>query len=225
MRPRGISGLIWGAFFVASLIVSTKPSIAANCALYVRAETGVALYGAAGGWWDQAEGRYQRGHLPAPGAILVFKRTGYMRSGHVALVTKIVGAHEILVDHANWYHGTVSRGVSVIDTSPNHDWSTVAVMELRSGKYGRDNPAFGFVYPGTTPREIVDPYVADSGSAAASLSRAGLVHFAIAAEYLDDGVTSSTVPRRSHRKGHWAHRGHAAAIAHTRGGREQPSAD
>lgn len=52
MRSRGISGLVWGVFFVASLTATINPSAAANCALYVRAETGVALYGAAAGWWD-----------------------------------------------------------------------------------------------------------------------------------------------------------------------------
>jgi hypothetical protein len=149
MRSRGISCLVWGAFFFSSLIVKTEPSAAANCALFVRAETGVALYGAAGRWWDEAKGRYARGHLPAAGAIVVFKGTGQMPSGHVAIVTRVVSANEILVDHANWPHGTVGRGVSVSDTSTNHDWTQVAVMDLRSGKYGRDNPVFGFIYPGS----------------------------------------------------------------------------
>jgi len=70
-----------------------------------------------------------------------------MPSGHVALVTNVVSAREILVDHANWRRGRVSRNISVIDTSPSHDWSTVAVMEPQAGKHGRDNPAFGFIYP------------------------------------------------------------------------------
>ena len=159
MRSRGISRLVWGIFLVAGLGMPVGPSSAANCALYVRAETGVALYGAAGGWWSQAEGRYARGHLPAVGAILVFKKTAHMPSGHVALVTKLVGAREILVDHANWHHGRVSRSMSVIDTSPNHDWTAVAVMEPQAGKHGRDNPAFGFIYP-----------------VAASAGPAGLIH-------------------------------------------------
>jgi surface antigen len=148
---RGISCLIWGSFLIASLCFFTGTSLAGNCALYVRGETGVALYGAAGGWWAQAAGRYDRGQTPAPGAILVFKRSGHMHSGHVALVTKVVGPQLILVDHANWYHGVVTRGVPVIDTSPTHDWTSVAVLELRSRRFGRDNPTFGFVYPMTGP--------------------------------------------------------------------------
>ena len=138
------------------LIMLTKPSRAANCALYARAETGVSLFGAAGGWWDQAEGRYERGNMPAVGAILVFKRTRQIPSGHVAVVARIISAHEILVDHANWYHGTVSRGMSVIDTSPAHDWTSVAVIDPPSGTHGQDYPTYGFVYPGQGPREIAE---------------------------------------------------------------------
>jgi hypothetical protein len=157
MRSRGISCLFGGLFFFAGLVTSIEPSSAANCALYVRGETGVALYGPAGGWWGQAEARYARGHLPAVGAILVFKKTRHMPSGHVALVTKLVGPHEILVDHANWRHGGVSRNMSVIDTSPNRDWTSVAVMEPRAGKQGRDNPAFGFIYPSVPPADPGEP--------------------------------------------------------------------
>ena len=156
MRAMLTHSLVWGAFFVSGLIVSTRPSAAANCALYARAETGVALFGDAGGWWDQANGRYQRGHAPAVGAILVFKRTQRIPSGHVAVVVKVISADEILVNHANWYHGTVNRGMSMIDTSPGHDWTRVAVIDLPSGVYGRDYPTYGFVYPGASPREIVE---------------------------------------------------------------------
>jgi hypothetical protein len=51
--------------------------------------------------------------------------------------------------------------MSVIDTSPGHDWTSVAVIDLPSGIYGRDYPAYGFVYPGTSPREVVA--ASDSG--------------------------------------------------------------
>src|SRR6516162_9920195 len=158
MRAMLTHSLVWGAFFVSGLIVSTKPSVAANCVLYARAETGVALFGDAGGWWDQANGRYQRGHAPAVGAILVailvFKRTQRIPSGHVAVVAKVISANEILVDHANWPRGRVNRGVSVIDTSSDHDWTSVAVIDLPPGAYGRDYPTYGFVYRGASPRGV-----------------------------------------------------------------------
>jgi surface antigen len=217
MRSRGISCLVWGICLSATLILPGRPSSAANCALYVRAETGVALYGAAGRWWDEAEGRYERGHVPAPGAIVVFKRTGQMPSGHVAIVTKLVSADEILVDHANWQRGTVSRGMSVIDTSPNHDWTQVAVMDVYSGKHGRDNPTFGFIYPVTGAREIVDRNIADQRQ---SGSLAGLFRWAVATEYLDGDVPNTV--RISHRTGH---RIHTASTAQARRSQRYSSAD
>jgi surface antigen len=213
MRSMMAQSLVWGACFVAGLMAPAKHSRAANCALYARAETGVALYGSAGGWWDEANGRYERGSMPAVGAILVFKRTQRIPSGHVAVVSKIISAHEILVDHANWYHGTVSRGMSVIDTSPGHDWTSVAVMDLPSRTHGSDYPTYGFVYPGPGPREIVeisDGGVLDSYVAQGS-SRSALLHLAVATENWHGATTT----RRDHQpKEAAAHPVHKASNAH-----------
>jgi hypothetical protein len=214
MRSMVTQSLVWGACFVAGLMVPTKPSRAANCALYARAETGVALYGAAGGWWDEAAGRYERGQMPAVGAILVFKRTRQIPSGHVAVVAQIISAHEILVDHANWYHGTVSRGMSVIDTSPDHDWTSVAVIDLPSGTHGRDYPTYGFVYPRPGPREIVE--IRDRGGPDADIvddgSRPTLLHLAVATENWHGATTT----RRNHLpKEAAAHAVHKASSVHS----------
>ena len=233
MRSMAARSLVWGAFFISGLIVSGKPSGAANCALYARAETGVALFGSAGGWWDQADGRYQRGRTPEAGAILVFKRTSRIPSGHVAVVTKVVSANEIIVDQANWYRGRVNRGMSVIDTSPGHDWTSVAVVDLGSGKPGRDYPTYGFIYPGTGPiypgtgpREIVearnanrlDTYVADSWK---SLDASGRPAFLRVAFTSDDGQLGGYRPALTrghrHRSGAAAHPvRHSRALAHVR---------
>jgi hypothetical protein len=153
--------------------------------------TGVDLYGAAGGWWYEAAGRYQRGQTPAVGSILVFRPTGAIPSGHVAVVSKIVGPTMVLVDQSNWYHGRVTLQTPVVDTSPNHDWTTVAVMNLGSGQFGRDNPTFGFVYPQSGPSQLVanadtsgfDPDVAASQVSYDSRQQPGLFHFAIADDY------------------------------------------
>jgi len=173
-------------------MAGTAPSAAANCALYARAETGVALYGAAGGWWDQAQGRYERGQTPATGAILVFKRTHRIPSGHVAVVAKIVSPSEILVDHANWYHGTVSRGMSVIDTSPSHDWTSVAVMNPPSGTHGADYPTYGFVYPGSNRGRVIEAREQSVlvSYPSAETSRSGLVRFALAGETGEEFIFS-----------------------------------
>ncbi len=225
MRSMVAQRVVWGACLAAGLIMATKPLRAANCALYARAETGVALFGAAGGWWDQAEGRYERGHVPAVGAILVFERTRQIPSGHVAVVARIISAHEILVDHANWYHGTVSRGMSVIDTSPTHDWTSVAVINPPSGTHGRDYPTYGFVYPGPSPREIAEipsqggfgSYLADTRHFADFSSRSAPLHLAVATEDQLGGIRVPPPARRNHLgKTAIAHSVHKSLTAHVR---------
>jgi len=216
MRSIVRQSLVWGACFVAGLMASAKPTRAANCALFARAETGVALYGAAGGWWDEAEGHYQRGHLPVAGAILVFKRTRQIPSGHVAVVARIVGAHEILVDQANWYHGTVSRGMSVIDTSRDHDWTTVAVINPPSGTHGSDYPTYGFVYPGPGPSAIIETRAsgARDHDVVGESSRAGLLQFAVATEDWQGGGDWPAATRQNHQpKGGAADRVHMNSTA------------
>ena len=156
MQAKVRRGLVWGALGIAVLLGWTGSAAAANCALYARAATGVSLFGAAGGWWDEAAGLYQRGSAPYVGAIMVFRRSGHMPSGHVAVVSGVINSREVLIDHANWYRGAVTRGVEAIDTSPNNDWTSVAVRDLRSGKFGRNSPTYGFVYPSTGPRDIVE---------------------------------------------------------------------
>ncbi len=107
--------------------------------------------------------------------------------------------------------------MSVIDTSPNHDWSQVAVMDPGSGKHGRDNPTFGFIYLETGPREIVD-YVADQRW---TPSRAGLVRLAVAIEYLN-GDAPNTVLIESH---HTARRIRTAWVTGTRRSQRYSSTD
>jgi hypothetical protein len=78
---------------------------------------------------------------------MVFSRTRGMRDGHVAVVRQVQNSREILIDHANWTHGgAVSHAQSVIDVSPNNDWSMVRVEWQRTGSYGRLNPVNGFIY-------------------------------------------------------------------------------
>lgn len=220
MRSKMGWSLVWGTLFIAGLISPSRKAHAANCALYARAETGVALYGAAGGWWDEAAGRYQRGHMPELGAILVFKRSRFMPSGHVAVVSGVVSPREILVDHANWYHGRVTRGMSVIDTSPDNDWTSVSVLDLASGKHGRDNPASGFVYPQTGPHEAGGiSFASYTPSSEDWRANSGLVHFTVLTEGRHSGARhrgtthakSARHPQRTHAaRTSSPHSGHAA---------------
>jgi surface antigen len=147
------------AAIAAPLVLST-PSQAMNCVAYVRSVTGFDLSGNAWQWWNSADGVYSRGHQPVPGAVMVFSRTSEMSHGHVAVVREVRGSREILIDQANWvqgrhHRGLVSKAVSVIDVSPDNDWTEVRVEWMRSGDYGRVNPVQGFIYSDGDSRAVV----------------------------------------------------------------------
>lgn len=132
------------------------PSLAATalqCVPYARAVSGVALYGDALTWWDQAQNRYKRGHKPQKGAVLAFRPNGPMALGHVAVVSRVIDDRQVLVRHANWSApGAIEEDVLAIDVSDEGDWSEVRVWHSPTAQMGaRVNPTFGFIYP-DTPR-------------------------------------------------------------------------
>ena len=139
---------------VALAIFLILPSAwAIQCAPYARAVSGFNLYGAAWTWWRSADGQHARGPRPEPGAALVFKPSRGMPAGHVAIVTAVVSARVITVEHANWLHirgrkGGVERNVAVVDESPANDWSEVRVWYRPVNDYGsKVYPVYGFIYP------------------------------------------------------------------------------
>lgn len=222
MRAKLGWSLVWGAIVVSCFAGPSRKATAGNCALYARAVTGIDLYGAAGGWWYEAAGRYQRGQMPAVGSILVFRPTSGSPSGHVAVVSKIVGPSMVLVDQSNWYHGRVTLGTPVADTSPSHDWTTVAVMNVDSGQFGRDNPTFGFIYPqagsGQTIMTVAtagfEPSLAAARTYDDPSEQANLFQFAIAENYRYRGSR-----RRAHgRTGTYSLRFAAASRRHGHSG-------
>jgi len=129
-----------------------------NCVAYARELTGIRIDGNAASWWPHAEGRYERGHTPVVGAVLVFKPYAGMRVGHVAVVTHVVGSREVLVDQANWVRGRVTKAMSVVDASPLNDWTSVKVQF--AGTHGRENPTYGFIYPHVLPAHFAEADVA-----------------------------------------------------------------
>lgn len=141
------------SMLVASLLFSAVEPVRAadilQCVPYARVVSGVDITGDAWTWWDQAEGRYDRGRKPKKGAVLAFQPWGVMNRGHVAVVSKIVSKREVLIRHANWSSpGLIEEDVLAIDVSPDGDWSEVRVWHSPTGKMGvRVNPTFGFIYP------------------------------------------------------------------------------
>jgi hypothetical protein len=121
-------------------------SVPLDCAPFARALSGVRLSGAAADWWWQADGRYARTDAPSTGSVLVFRRSGRLPNGHVAVVSQVLGARQILVTQANWVHHRVSEDQPVTDVSAANDWSVVRVWWPPTGEMGVTGyPAYGFI--------------------------------------------------------------------------------
>lgn len=123
-----------------------------SCVPYARARSGIDLRGDAWQWWDAAAGRYVRARRPAAGSVIVLARTSRLSSGHVAVVSRVVSAREIRVDHANWASGAargrVAQDQPVLDVSPGNDWSQIRVWYPRINDYGNTVfAAHGFILP------------------------------------------------------------------------------
>ncbi|RDV02733.1 CHAP domain-containing protein [Sphingorhabdus pulchriflava] len=130
-----------------------------QCVPFARALTGVTIFGDAHTWWNQAEGRYQRGDQPKVGAVMAFRPHGNMRLGHVAAVRKVIDKRTLLISHANWstidgMRGHIEEDVRVIDVSEDNDWSRVRVWYTpNSALGGNEWPLHGFIYPEKTRKE------------------------------------------------------------------------
>ena len=170
---------------------AAAPRARLTCVPYARMVTGIDLRGNARDWWRNAAGRYHRSQAPEIGAVLSFRASGGMRSGHVAVVEQVLGPRHILIHHANWEgpgipKGTVTRGISLIDVSENNDWTAVRVQTgLTRGVYGRIYPTDGFIHnrpPATETREASRPL--ELAEAPAGMSPHLARHLSVAAEAL-----------------------------------------
>lgn len=132
-----------------------------QCVPYAREVSHIELEGDAFLWWAEAAGRYQRGHMPVVGSVLNFRSTSRMPLGHVAVVTAVLGAREILVTQANWVPGTVTNDVTVEDVSPDNNWSAVRVEYGNSSAMGSVYPTYGFIYK--TPAYAPTIYASNAG--------------------------------------------------------------
>lgn len=123
-----------------------------SCVPYARQATGMDISGNGRDWWHNAAGLYARGNRPEVGSVMAFPGSGGMRSGHVAVVERVISSREVHIHHANWggpgiRRGSIMRSVSVIDASPNNDWTQVRVQVGHSAEnYGRPYPVYGFIH-------------------------------------------------------------------------------
>jgi surface antigen len=126
-----------------------------QCVPFARMISGIQLFGDAWTWWQQAAGKYAEGFTPKTGSVLVFKPSGVMSKGHVAVVSQVLTDRIIQVTHANWSviggtRGKVERDVTVVDVSPRGDWSQVKVWFDPAGDLGNTvYPTYGFIYQST----------------------------------------------------------------------------
>lgn len=130
-----------------------------SCVPFARELTGFQITGDAWRWWDASAGRYNRGRMPVAGSVIVLKRYGSMRRGHVAVVRRVVSSREIIVDQANWApRGRVNEPARVIDVSAKNDWSQTRFWHQPTGQMGTTvYPTYGFIYaPNTQVAERAD---------------------------------------------------------------------
>ncbi|UPY38543.1 CHAP domain-containing protein [Sediminicoccus sp. KRV36] len=123
-----------------------------TCVPYARSVTGMEISGNGRDWWHNAAGRYARGQRPQVGSVLAWPGSGSMGSGHVAVVSRVLNARMIEIDHANWggpgiRRGTVMHNVKVMDVSDDNSWTRVRVqVGWTAENFGREYPTYGFIH-------------------------------------------------------------------------------
>jgi surface antigen len=156
-----------------------------QCVPFARLVSGIQIFGDAWTWWSQAAGKYQTGFVPKAGAVLCFKPTGRMRLGHVAVVSQVLTDRIIQITHANWSlidgdRGHVEQNVTVVDVSPNGDWSQVKVWNDPSRDLGSTvYPTYGFIYQDAASATSAKLAVAQNAAIAMAQSAASQVAAAV----------------------------------------------
>jgi len=156
-----------------------------QCVPFARLVSGIQLFGDAWTWWSQAAGKYQTGFVPKAGAVLCFKPTGRMRLGHVAVVSQVLTDQVIQISHANWSlidgdRGKVEQNVTVVDVSPNGDWSQVKVWNDPTHNLGTTvYPTYGFIYPDAATAASAKIAAAQNAAIAMAQSAASQVAAAV----------------------------------------------
>ncbi|HEY3797024.1 MAG TPA: CHAP domain-containing protein [Caulobacteraceae bacterium] len=157
-----------------------------QCVPFARLVSGIQIFGDAWTWWSQAAGKYQTGFVPKAGAVLCFRPTGRMRLGHVAVVSQVLTDRVIQISHANWSlidgdRGHVENNVTVVDVSPNGDWSQVKVWNDPSHNLGTTvYPTYGFIYQDPTTSAATQ--IASAGSAAIAMAQSAATQVAAAVQ-------------------------------------------
>lgn len=177
-RPKTVLGSIAAA--AVMLLAPAGGAIADTywqCVPFARMISGVQIFGDAWTWWKQAAGKYETGFTPKAGAVLCFKPTGKMKLGHVAVVSQVLTDRVIQITHANWSRingtrGQIERDVTVIDVSPEGDWSEVKVWYDPIGDLGTTTyPTHGFIYQDATATTLAKSGLSTAQNTAVSVAQ------------------------------------------------------
>jgi surface antigen len=131
-----------------------------QCVPFARLISGIQIFGDAYTWWKQAVGKYETGFTPKTGAVLCFKPTERMKLGHVAVVSQVLTDRIVQITHANWSpiegsRGKIEKDVTLVDVSPNGDWSQVKVWyDPNRDLGGSTYDTYGFIYPDAKARMV-----------------------------------------------------------------------
>lgn len=157
---RGILLLAFAAIVSVPVGARSLLDYVGQCVPFARAASGIEIYGDAWTWWEQADGRYPRGHKPKVGAVLAFAKTERLPFGHVLVISRVVEPRVAMVTHANWsringVRGAVEQDVTVFDVSDKGDWTRVKVWYRdNQGLGGSEYPTHGFIYGSRPAAEL-----------------------------------------------------------------------
>ena len=182
-RPRTLLGSLAVAVMVVLAPAGAMADAYWQCVPFARLISGIQIFGDARTWWQQAIGKYETGFQPRAGAVLCFKPTQRMKLGHVAVVSQVLTDRVVQITHANWSpiegsRGKVEKDVTVIDVSPNGDWSQVKVWYDPNRDLGGSVYAtHGFIYQDAKARMLAstgqsNPVLAMAQSAANRVAEA-----------------------------------------------------
>lgn len=132
--------------FLLGVLLSVS-AFALECVAYVRQQDGWTNFPQTGGngeayrWWIAAGSNgYVTVGVPEVGSVLVWKQSGSLSAGHIAVVSQKVSETTIKVRHANWPEGTLGHEDVVTKTNSGDQWTSVAVGG------GGSNAVYGFIY-------------------------------------------------------------------------------
>jgi surface antigen len=174
---------------VMSLAPTTGGALADTywqCVPFARLISGIQIFGDAYTWWQQAIGKYDVGFQPKTGAVLCFKPTERMRLGHVAVVSEVLTDRIVQITHANWSpidggRGKVEKDVTLVDVSPEGNWSQVKVWYDPSRDLGGSTyQTYGFIYQDAKAKVIAASGLSNAENTAIAMAQSAASQMASA---------------------------------------------